>query len=131
METLTLTRILLLSMGTIFVGFGAVGVFLPVIPTTPFLLLAAACYARSSDRFYKRLLANPVFGQSIRDYHEGKGITRRSKILSISMLIATITLSAFVFVEGIRVRVLLMIIAIAVSLYIMSIKTHYDSEQAP
>ena len=118
-------------MGTIFVGLGAVGMVLPVLPTTPFLLLAAACYARSSERFYERLLANPVFGKTIRDYHEGKGITMGSKILSISMLIASITISAFVFVEGIRVRVLLMIIAIVVSLYIMSIKTHRDTDQAP
>lgn len=118
-------------MGTIFVGLGAVGLVLPVLPTTPFLLLAAACYARSSERFYERLLANPVFGKSIRDYHEGKGITMGSKILAITMLIASITLSAFVFVESMGVRVLLMIIAVAVSLYIMSIKTHYHTDRAP
>ena len=64
----TWIRILLIIAGTFFVGIGIVGIFVPVLPTTPFLLLAAACYERSSQRFYSWLLNNKWFGNYIRNY---------------------------------------------------------------
>jgi uncharacterized membrane protein YbaN (DUF454 family) len=72
-------RILLIITGTLFVGLGIVGIFIPVLPTTPFLLLAAACYARSSRKFHEWLLNNRWFGDYIRNYLQGKGFPKKVK----------------------------------------------------
>ena len=80
-------RGLLIIAGTFFVFIGTIGIFLPILPTTPFLLLAAACYARSSKRFYTWLLNNKLFGKFIRNYREGKGVPLKVKILTIFFLI--------------------------------------------
>jgi uncharacterized membrane protein YbaN (DUF454 family) len=69
-------RILLVIAGTLFVGLGIIGIFIPVLPTTPFLLLAAACYARSSRKFHEWLLNNRWFGDYIRNYLQGKGFPK-------------------------------------------------------
>jgi hypothetical protein len=78
-----LSKGVLIIAGTSFAGLGILGIFLPLLPTTPFLLLAAACYARSSERFYNWLLNNRWFGHYIRNYLEGKGVPLRVKVLSI------------------------------------------------
>ena len=88
-----LIRWLLIALGTICVGFGVIGIFLPVLPTTPFLLAAAWCYARSSERYYKWLISNKWFGKYIKDYREGKGIPLKAKISAITILWITISLS--------------------------------------
>ncbi|MEA1966464.1 MAG: YbaN family protein [Euryarchaeota archaeon] len=72
--------------GTAFPIIGGVGIILPLLPTTPFLMLAAVCYARSSERWYRRLLTNRWFGEYIRNWHEGRGIPMKTKILSIAFL---------------------------------------------
>ena len=74
------------GLGFVFVGIGGVGIVLPGLPTTPFLILAAACFARSSQRLYDKLLAHRMFGPLIRDYREGRGIPRRAKFLSLGMM---------------------------------------------
>ena len=78
-------RTLWLSLGLIFVALGMVGVLLPGLPTTPFMLLAAACFARSSNRFYNWLINNRLFGEKVRRYRAGHGIPRRTKLLAISL----------------------------------------------
>lgn len=80
-------RTLLVILGFFFVGLGAIGAVLPVLPTTPFLLLAAACFARSSPRFYAWLLANPVFGPLIRDWRQHRTIPKRAKVTAILMIL--------------------------------------------
>ncbi len=67
-------RTLLIVCGTLCVGLAVVGIFVPILPTTPFLLLAAVCYARSSQRFLAWLLTNRWFGSYIKNYREGRGI---------------------------------------------------------
>ncbi len=79
-------RTLLLGTGFVFVGLGALGAVLPVLPTTPFLLVAAACFARSSPRFYDWLLANRVFGALIRDWRETRSIAKPVKVTAIVMI---------------------------------------------
>ena len=76
--------------GTFFVVLGFIGIFVPLLPTTPFLLLAAACYAKSSPAFYNWLLCNKWFGSYIKNYREGRGIPLKSKIVSITLLTAAI-----------------------------------------
>ena len=77
-------RWLLISAGTVSVLLGILGIILPLLPTTPFLLLAAASYAKSSEKFYNWLINNRFFGNYIRNYREGKGIPLRVKISAIS-----------------------------------------------
>jgi uncharacterized membrane protein YbaN (DUF454 family) len=80
-------RVLWMGAGFACVGVGVVGIILPGLPTTPFMLLAAACFYRSSQRFYDWLIHNPRFGHYLRDYREGKGIPRRVKWLAIGVMI--------------------------------------------
>jgi len=105
------------------VGLGIVGIFVPVLPTTPFLLLAAACYARSSQRFHSWLLNNKCFGSYIRNYLERKGITLRAKIITLSLLWITIGVSVAFAVETLALKLILVIIAIGVSIHILSLRT--------
>ena len=115
-------RVLLIICGTISLALGIIGIVIPVLPTTPFLLLAAACYARSSEKFYNWLMGNRVFGSYIRNYREGRGIPLKVKAIAITFLWATILLSMF-FMESFFVRITLLIIAILVTLHISMIKT--------
>lgn len=109
--------------GILFVGLGTLGIFLPLLPTTPFLLLAAACYARGSKRFYNSLVSNRWFGSYIKNYRERKALPLKIKILSIVLLWATIGYSA-IFVAGTPlVRALLIGIAIGVTIHITLIRT--------
>jgi uncharacterized membrane protein YbaN (DUF454 family) len=114
---------LLIIIGIISVGLGILGMFLPVLPTTPFLLLAAACFARSSKRFYHWLLNNKWFGSYIKNYREGKGIPIRIKILSMGFMWITILTSSIFFLDIIYIRILLIVIAIIVTIHISLIKT--------
>lgn len=117
-------RNLLIIGGTLCVAFGVVGIFLPILPTTPFLLLAAVLYARSSERFLHWLLTNRWFGAYINNYRQGNGIPRREKILTISLLWATIIFSILCVVTSVWVKVLLAVIAIGVTIHLLRIKTY-------
>ena len=118
-----LIRWLLISAGTLFVGLGILGIFLPLLPTTPFLLLAAACYARSSKRFHHWLLNNRLFGNYIKNYQKGKGIPIKVKFSSIILLWIAIIFSAFFVVHLVLIKTILILIAIGVSIHILSIRT--------
>lgn len=82
----TWERVLWVAGGLGFVAIGAVGVVVPGLPTTPLLLLAAACFARSSPKLYRWLLANKTFGPLIEDYRAGRGVSARVKVSAISMM---------------------------------------------
>ncbi len=109
--------------GSISFGLGILGIPLPLLPTTPFLLLAAYCYARGSERFYRWLIDHPTFGSYIRNYRDHGGTTLRVKTASISLLWITIGISATFAVESWWVRVILLVIAVGVSIHILSLKT--------
>jgi uncharacterized membrane protein YbaN (DUF454 family) len=115
--------LLLKIAGTLSLIIGGVGIVLPLLPTTPFLLLAAACYARSSERWYRWLLTNRWFGSYIRNWHEGRGIPMRAKALSILFLILTIGYSAAVVVPFFIGKVALIIVAVCVTVRILSFPT--------
>jgi len=118
-----LIRWVLIIAGTFFVGLGVLGIFLPLLPTTPFLLLAAACYVRSSKRFYNWILNNKWFGNYVKNYQEKKGVPLKVKILSVSLLWITIIFSAVFIVHILFVRIILILIAIGVTIHILSIRT--------
>ena len=89
-----LVRYLLVSGGFLFVGLGVLGVFVPLLPTTPFLLLAAACFMRSSGRFYRWLVTNRWMGSHVRNYMEHRATTMVTKVSGISMLWCCIGVAA-------------------------------------
>jgi len=118
-----LAKIFLRIAGTFFVGVAIVGIFLPLLPTTPLLLLAAVCYAKSSTRLYDWLLGNRYFGNYIKNYRERKGIPLRVKIISISLLILTIAYTSIFVVDVYWGRICLFLIAVGVSIHILSFPT--------
>jgi uncharacterized membrane protein YbaN (DUF454 family) len=118
----TAKRRLLIGAGTLSTGIGIIGVFVPILPTTPFLLLAAACYMRSSERFYQWLINNRIFGAYIRNYIEGNGLPTRIKIFTILLLWLAIGLSMTFGVQNLVIRIVLICIAIGVTVHISLIK---------
>ena len=118
-----LTRTLLIVGGTLCVALGILGMFLPVLPTTPFLLLAAVCYARSSKRFYDWLMTNRWCGAYIRSYREGRGITLRQKALTISLLWLTIGYTVWFVLSLWWVRLILLGVAGGVTFHLIRMKT--------
>ena len=119
-------RYTLILAGTIFLGLGLIGILLPLLPTTPFILLAAACYAKSSQKFYMWLVSNKYFGEYLKNYREGKGIPFNIKVVSLSFLWITILFSAVFIVTIFFVQIVLIAIAIGVTIHILSIKTPQD-----
>ncbi|MCW4006015.1 MAG: YbaN family protein [Candidatus Bathyarchaeota archaeon] len=116
-------RVLLIIAGTICLVIGTVGIFLPILPTTPLLLLAAACYVRSSPRLYKWLLNNRWFGEYIKNYREGKGIPMKTKIGAVTLLWVTIVYSAFFVTQVLAIQLVLLVIAVGVSTHIIRLPT--------
>lgn len=110
----------LIAVGTICVALGVLGAFLPVLPTTPFLLLAAACYARSSRRFYERLLSSPGFGPLIREYRATGAIPTRAKAMAVTMIAVTIGLSVAFVIPLWPVKLLVAAIGVSVSTWILT-----------
>ena len=117
-----LWRYVLLACGVISLGLGILGLFLPLLPTTPFILLAAACFSRSSERFYRWITAHPRYGKMIADYLAGKGLPKKTKLLAISLLWLSIVFGCFV-VDFVWARVAMLLTACAVSLYIWCLPT--------
>jgi uncharacterized membrane protein YbaN (DUF454 family) len=118
-------RALFFVAGSVSLAFGTIGIVLPVLPTTPLLLLALACYCRSSERMTKWVLTNKYFGSYIRRYKEGKGIPLKTKIIALAALWITISYSAFFVVNRWwAVQLILFAIAIAVTIHIIKLPTY-------
>jgi uncharacterized membrane protein YbaN (DUF454 family) len=116
------TRWLLIAAGSLCLGLGVAGIFLPVLPTTPFLLLAAVCYAHGSRKLHDWLLGTRL-GAYIRAWRSEKGIPLGLKIGTVSTMAVVITVSAVFFVEALWLRILLGAVLIGVSIHILSIPT--------
>lgn len=117
-----LKRYVYITLGSFFLILGMIGVFIPVLPTTPFLLLTAFFYLRSSYRLYCWLVGHKIFGSYINDYMEHRAVKKKAKIAALVFLWATMTVSIIV-VPVTAVKWLLPIIGIAVSAHILSLKT--------
>ena len=114
---------LLVTSGTLFLVLGVIGIFIPLLPTTPFILLAAACYIRGSKKFYDWLIKNRWLGEYIKNYQDGKGVPFKVKIITITVLWLTIITSIILFVSNLIIQIILFIIAIGVTIHIIKIKT--------
>jgi uncharacterized membrane protein YbaN (DUF454 family) len=118
-----LARLLWTTAGTLSLGVGAVGVILPVLPTTPFVLVAAACYLRGSKRMYGWLVANRYFGGYLRDYMEGRGVSNRATAVSIAFLWALILLSVAFVTNDLVIRAVIIAVAAAVTIHLLRMRT--------
>jgi uncharacterized membrane protein YbaN (DUF454 family) len=114
-------KALLILGGTLCVALGVIGIFLPLMPTTVFLLLAAACYARSSDRFYQKLIHNRFLGAYIRNSREGRGMRRRDKAVTLTILWIGIGATIIWTAHALWLRLLLLAIAAAVTVHVAKV----------
>ena len=113
-----LLRVLWVGLGCLFVGLGAIGAVVPGMPTTVFLVLAAACFIRSSQRLYDWLISNKTFGPYLKDYREGKGIPRRAKVLALSMIVIFVSFAVFYAIEATQIKVLVGLIGLIGFLFV-------------
>ena len=117
-------RIFLIIVGCISLGLGVLGIFLPMLPTTPFLLLSAAAWVKASPSLYEWLINHKVFGEYIRNYREHRAIPLHVKIVSVTLVWLTIGYCIFAVVEEWWWAQLLMaLLATAISWHILSFKT--------
>ncbi|MAE11244.1 MAG: hypothetical protein CL876_04945 [Dehalococcoidales bacterium] len=116
-------RILLVAAGTLLTTLGVIGIVVPILPTTPFLLLAAACYLRSSPKSYNWLLNNRILGAYINNYLRGKGMPLKVKLFTVVLLWVTIGLSIVFAVQGLVMRLILGLVVAGVTIHIVRIKT--------
>ncbi len=120
-------KIILITIGSISLGLGMLGVILPLLPTTPFLLLSLACFTRSSDRLYNFILNNKYLAPYVEDYMMGRGIPLKAKKRAIGLIWITIGFSAIFIIDKNILRIMLFSIASIVSLYIWTRETAKDN----
>lgn len=106
-------RFFWLALGFISVGVGGVGVFIPGLPTTVFMLIGASCFARSSPRFEKWILDMPAIGPMVADYRRGLGMPWRAKVLANSMIVISCGLSAGLLIAHLVVRLVVAVTGLA------------------
>ena len=111
-------RFLLKVLGFLCILLGVMGILLPILPTTPFLILAAVCFSYSSQEFYDKIVNHKRFGPSVKDYLEGKGIPKRAKKIAVIVLWLSIGFSAYL-VKPLWLKVLLPAIAVYVTWFIL------------
>lgn len=116
-------RFLYLVSGILLVVIGVIGIFLPILPTTIFLILASACFIKSSPRANEWLRNHKILGAYIKSYQDKTGLTRNVKIANIVALWTSISLSAFLFTDDLYIRLLLLAIAIGVTIHLLMVKT--------
>ncbi len=122
-------KYLLIIAGVISVFLAFLGIFLPILPTTPFLLLAAFLFSKSSDKFYYWLINNKLFGSFIKNYREGRGVSRQAKFVSLTSLWLVMGSTIIYAVNNIYIKILLLIIAIAVTIHLLIIPTFYKKKK--
>lgn len=115
-------RYALLIAGSITLVLGLIGIFIPVLPTTPFLLISAYCYLRSSKRMYNWLIHHKVLGSYIYNYLEHRAVLRKTKIGAIVFLWLTLSISMFL-IGNWHVRAFLLLVGICVSIHLFTLKT--------
>lgn len=122
-------RGVLIVCGWLAIVCGVAGIFLPVVPTVPFLLLAAACFAKSSEVFHQWLLQHNHLGPLLNGYLNGTGIPLRAKMTSLAMIGTSVPASIIFFVNATWAKVVLVVIAVIICGYLLSLPTAPPDEQ--
>jgi uncharacterized membrane protein YbaN (DUF454 family) len=124
-------RVLWLTLGIVCLVLGTVGMMLPILPTTPFLLAASACFCKSSERMNNWLLNNRLFGSYIRNYKEGHGIPMKTKIIALAVLWITISISTVFFLGRmlpnflvLPMQLVMVAVAVGVTIHIVRLPTY-------
>jgi uncharacterized membrane protein YbaN (DUF454 family) len=125
----SLKRTALLLSGYVLVAFGAVGIVLPIIPTTPFLIAAAICFASSSPRAKEWLEHNRFFGEYIENYRTGAGVSGAKKVRMVIFLWIMLAVSGYFMQERMLVLLILLAVGLAVTAHILLLKTRHGSDQ--
>jgi len=113
-----LVRFLWVGLGCLFVGLGAIGAVVPGMPTTVFLVLAAACFIRSSQRLYDWLISNKTFGPYLKNYREGKGIPLRAKVLALSLIVVFVSFAVFYAIQATQIKILVGLVGLIGFLFV-------------
>ncbi len=121
-----LVKYLLASLGLISLSLGIVGIFLPLLPTTPFLILSAALFMKSSKRLYNWLMNHKYLGEHLQNYLLHKTISKKSKISALSLLWIAILATIIMIIDNLIIKILLLVIAIAVTIHILSFKSNKE-----
>ena len=121
MRRFSLRKALLITIGLISIGIGTIGIFVPLLPTTVFLLIAAACFVRSSERLHTWLMTHRVFGSYIRNYREHRAMDTRTRASILVALWLTLATSAYL-VGSLAVRLMLAAVGIGVTIHLLSPK---------
>lgn len=116
-------KVFFFSLGLTFLGIGAVGIVLPLLPTTPFVIVSAFCFGKSSKKFERWLSNNRYFGSYIENYKSNKGVPLDVKLKSIVFLWVMLFISAFVFISNVYLQILLMVVGVGVTAHIWMLKT--------
>lgn len=130
MNKLTPGKWLLIVIGILSVGLATIGIFVPLLPTAPFLLLASACFIRSSERLYQWLITHRIFGSHIKNYRDHRAITRKARIGVLILLWVSIAYTAFGFERSLILRLLLLLVAVGVTIHVMTLKTLPQNKQS-
>lgn len=123
-----LLRWTLLALGFLTTGLGVIGIFVPLLPTTPFLLLAAACFARSSERFHRWLLQHDRLGPMIGGYLDGQGIPLRAKKTAVALVWLTLPPSALLLVPPVWAKTALFFLAFGITWYLLCLPTRQEDQ---
>lgn len=118
LEERTWLRRIYWTAGTLALVVGIVGIFLPVLPTVPFILLASVCYARASRRLYNWLMNHRWFGPPLRDWKRTKTLPSKVKVMAISMIAISASVSVFFLIPLMPVKIFVAVCCTAVSLYL-------------
>lgn len=121
----TIKKIMLIIVGSISLSLGITGIFLPILPTTPFLLLSCYCYLNSSERLYKWIINHRVFGEYIYNYLTYRAVRRKAKIRTFVFLWSALIIS-MLLVSGAALKLFLFAVGIGVSIHIFTLKTLTD-----
>lgn len=116
-------RLIYILLGTLFLILGAIGIFVPLLPTTPFWLLTCWFYLRSSEKLYNRAMSNRYFGTYIKNFMVDKAIPMRSKIISIAVMWLSTILTSLFLIEYLWIKILLVLISVGVTWHIVSFPT--------
>ncbi|WP_353050352.1 YbaN family protein [Bacillus sp. ISL-45] len=116
-------KAIFIIIGTLSIIAGVIGIVVPLLPTTPLILLGAACYVKASDELYQKLIRNKWLGGYIKDFREKNGITLKNKVLSLSLMWISILGTILFFEVNFWLAAVLIVIAVTVSAYILSFDT--------
>ena len=108
------------ALGFFFLGLGIIGIFVPVLPTTINVILAAFFFFRSNDRMYRYLMTHPRFGPALSDYRAGLGIPRRVKVIAVSAVAVTFAVTILLTIHSTPGRVIMVTLALAIIAYILT-----------